>query len=218
METVNRVKKNYKYIVLTICTISFIALMILVIKFKVLPFDTWAIELIINDIRREWLTVFFKVFTFFGEAKLLIPVGFIGALIGFFVFKDRLRAFCYISNLVAISGLNWTIKHIIQRPRPDVSLRLVEENGYSFPSGHAMITTAFYGLIIFYAWNHVQSKLWRNVICIVFTILIIMIDFSRVYLGVHYLSDVLAGSLISIAYLIVAVEFARKYIFKEDVK
>ena len=45
-----------------------------------------------------------------------------------------------------------------------------------------------------------------------------MIDFSRVYLGVHYLSDVLAGSLISIAYLIVAVEFARKFIFKEDWK
>ena len=134
METVNRVKENFKYVVLTICTIAFIAIMISVIKFKVLPFDTWAIELMVNNIRRGWLTVFFKVFTFFGEAKLLIPVGFIGALIGFFVFKDRLRAFCYISNLVAIGGLNWIIKHIIQRPRPDVSLRLVEESGYSFPS------------------------------------------------------------------------------------
>ena len=216
METVNIIKKNFKYIILTICTISFVAIMISVIKFKILPFDAWAIESIVNSIRRGWLTVFFKVFTFFGEAKLLIPVGFIGALIGFFVFKDKLRAFCYISNLVAISGLNWIIKHIIQRPRPDVNLRLVEESGYSFPSGHAMITTAFYGLIIFYIWNNMENKLWRNTICLCFAFLIIMIDFSRVYLGVHYLSDVLAGSLISIAYLIVAVEIARKYIFKEE--
>ena len=216
METVNVIKKNFKYIILTICTISFVAIMISVIKFKILPFDAWAIESIVNTIRRGWLTVFFKVFTFFGEAKLLIPVGFIGALIGFFVFKDKLRAFCYISNLVAISGLNWIIKHIIQRPRPDVNLRLVEESGYSFPSGHAMITTAFYGLIIFYIWNNMENKLWRNTICLCFAFLIIMIDFSRVYLGVHYLSDVLAGSLISIAYLIVAVEIARKYIFKEE--
>ena len=172
--------------------------------------------MLFRSARREWLTVFFKIFTFFGEAKLLVPLGAIGAIIGFFVFKDHLRASCYICNLIIISGLNWTIKHIVQRPRPEESLRLVEEDGYSFPSGHAMITTAFYGLLIYYLWNHTDNKVLRNCICIGLTLLIVLIDFSRVYLGVHYLSDVLAGSLLSISYLIIAVEFAKAFIFKEE--
>lgn len=216
MEKTTTIKENFKWIILSICVIAFIVIMCTIIKFKILPFDYMAIDLVVNNIRRDWLTSFFKVFTFFGEAKLLIPLGGIGAIIGFFVLKDRKRSFCYISNLIVIAILNWTIKHIIQRPRPELSLRLVEEDGYSFPSGHAMITTAFYGLIIYYAWNHIQSKLWRNMVCIGFTLLIVMIDFSRVYLGVHYLSDVLAGSLISIAYLIIAVEIAKKFIFKKE--
>lgn len=215
MQKIDKIKDSLKWIIMVCCTLTFIGIMCAIIKFKVLPIDTWVIDLVVNNIRKDWLTAFFKVFTFFGEAKLLIPVGGIGALIGFFILKDRERSFCYISNLVAISGSNWVIKHIIQRPRPDVTLRLVEEDGYSFPSGHAMITTAFYGLIIYYVWNHLENKLWRNIICFGLAFLILMIDFSRVYLGVHYISDVFAGSLISIAYLIVAVEFSRKFIFKE---
>ena len=211
-----KIINNFKWIVFAISAILSIIIMCLVIKIKILPIDSWTIDLMVNDVRKEWLTAFFKVFTFFGEAKLLIPIGFLGALIGFFVVKDRKRAFCYVSNLVAISGLNWIIKHIVQRPRPDISLRLVEEDGYSFPSGHAMITTAFYGLIICYLWNNIENKLLRNILCLGLAFLIVMIDFSRVYLGVHYLSDVIAGSLISIAYLIIAIEFAKRFIFKED--
>ena len=216
MDKENKITNNFKWIIFTICTVTFLVILCTILKFKVLPFDTWTINLVVNNLRNDWLTAFFKVFTFFGEAKLLIPVGGIGALIGFFILKDRKRSLCYISNLIVIAGMNWTIKHIIQRPRPDLSLRLVEEDGHSFPSGHAMITTAFYGLIIYYAWNHIQNRLWRNVVCIGFALLIVMIDFSRVYLGVHYASDVLAGSLIAISYLIIAVEFARKFIFKEE--
>lgn len=218
MEETTTIKRNFKWIVLATSTVLFIIIMLAVVKIKILPIDNWTINLVVNDVRKPWITAFFKVFTFFGEAKLLIPVGGIGAILGFFVLKDKERSFCYICNLIAIAGLNWIIKHIIQRPRPDMNLRLVEESGYSFPSGHAMITTAFYGLIIFYLWNHMQNKLWRNILCILLSFLIVMIDFSRVYLGVHYLSDVLAGSFISIAYLIVAVEVARKFIFKENLK
>ena len=213
METI---KKNFKWIVCIVCVITSIIIMCAVIKFNILPMDTWAINLIVNSVRRDWLTAFFKVFTFFGEAKLLISVGGIGTIIGFFIIKDKKHSFCYISNLVVISGLNWTIKHIVQRPRPDLSLRLVEEDGFSFPSGHAMITTAFYGLIICYAYNNIKNKLLRNLICIGLSVLILMIDFSRVYLGVHYLSDVLTGSLIAIAYLILAIELAKKFIFNEE--
>ena len=215
MENNSIIKKNIKWCICAICIIIFIALMIGVIKYQVFSFDTLVLNIVINNIRREWLTTIIKIITFFGEAKLLIPLGGIGALIGFFVLQDRERSFCYISNLIVVGGMNWIIKHIIQRPRPDIDLRLIEENGFSFPSGHAMVTTAFYGMIIFYVWNNVKNRLLRNIICILLAVLIVLIAFSRVYLGVHYLSDVIAGSLIAIAYLIIAVEFAKKFIFKE---
>ena len=216
MELIEKIKNNLKWIIALTCILLFIILMILVIKNEVLTIDTRAIDLVVNYIRKDWLTKFFKFFTFFGEAKLLIPVGCIGACIGFFIIKDRLRASCYFTNLAAVGVMNWIIKHIIQRPRPDLNLRLVEEDGYSFPSGHAMISTAFYGLAIYYLWNHISNKLLRNLVCFGLAILIVMIDFSRVYLGVHYLSDVISGSLISVGYLIIAIEFARKFIFKEE--
>ena len=218
MENREVTNNRLKWIVCALCLITFIVIMCGVIAFKVLPFDIFAKDFVVNNLRKSWLTPIVKVITFFGEAKLLIPVGGIGALIGFFILKDRERSFCYISNLIVIGGMNWGIKHIIQRARPDLSLRLVEENGYSFPSGHAMVTTAFYGMIIYYVWNNVKNKLLRNIICAFLLLLIILIAFSRVYLGVHYLSDVIAGSLISVAYLIIAVEFAKRFIFKEEIK
>ena len=216
MEEKEVTNNKLKWFICAICTVAFIAIMCGVIAFKVLPFDKIAIDLVVNSLRKSWLTPIVKIITFFGEAKLLIPIGGIGALIGFFILKDRERSFCYISNLIVIGGMNWLIKHIIQRPRPELSLRLVEENSYSFPSGHAMVTTAFYGMIMYYVWNNVKNKMLRNIICSLLLLLIVLIAFSRVYLCVHYLSDVIAGSLISIAYLIVAVEVAKRFIFKKE--
>ena len=208
-------KKSLKWITFTLCIIAILAILYGIIKYKVLPIDTWAIENIIKNGRNDVLTTILKIVTFFGEAKLLIPVGILGSAIGFFFFKDNKRTVCFAGNLILIAGMNWAIKHVIQRPRPDESLRLVTEDGYSYPSGHAMVTTAFYGLIIFFVYNNVKNKLLRNLICIALSLLIVLIDFSRVYLGVHYVTDVLSGSLISIAYLIVATTIAKKYIFKD---
>ena len=82
-----KLKKNLKWIILAVCSITFIVIMCAVIKFQILPIDALMIDVIVNDIRNAWLTSFFKVLTFFGEAKLLILAGGIGALIGFFIIK-----------------------------------------------------------------------------------------------------------------------------------
>lgn len=208
------VKKNLKWIVCAVCMLITVVILALILANGkgALPIDSLTIDWILS-IRTNILTSILKIVTFFGEAKLLLPVGILGAIIGFFVFKDNKRTICFGGNLILNAGLNWVIKHIIQRPRPDESLRLVTEEGYSFPSGHAMVTTAFYGLIIFFVYNNIKNKALRNAICIGLSLLIVLIDFSRVYLGVHYLTDVLSGTLISIAYLIIATEFAKKYLF-----
>lgn len=212
------VKKSFKWIVCALCSIVAIVILIGIFKYEkgALPIDSWMIDLVVNVLRTDWLTSILKVITFFGEAKLLIPVGIIGALIGFFFFKDKKRTVCFAGNLIIIAGANWVIKHIIQRPRPSEALRLVEEDGYSYPSGHAMVTTAFYGLIIWFVYNNVENKILRNIICIGLSLLIVLIDFSRVYLGVHYLTDVLSGTLISIVYLILATTLAKRFIFKDE--
>ena len=104
-------------------------------------------------------------------------------------------------NLVLITLLNLLLKNIIERPRP-VGYRIIDETGYSFPSGHSMVSMAFYGLIIYFIWKNVKNKKIRNLFCVLLGMLIILIGISRIYLGVHYASDVIGGFVISITYLI----------------
>lgn len=117
-------------------------------------------------------------------------------------YKEKKIAFSIPLNLLIITVLNIVLKNIVERPRP-IGYRLIDETGYSFPSGHSMISTAFYGLIIYFIWKNVKNKTIRNVSCILLVILIVLIGISRIYLGVHYASDVIGGFSISIAYLII---------------
>jgi len=88
--------------------------------------------------------------------------------------------------------LNELLKLLFHRARPD-ALRLVEAAGYSFPSGHAMVALCFYGMIAFLIARNISSWYWRFGVTISSCMLIIGIGVSRIYLGVHYPSDVLAG-------------------------
>ena len=88
-----------------------------------------------------------------------------------------------------------------------------------------MISMAFYGLIIYYVWKNVKNIKIRRMTCILLSILILLIGISRIYLGVHYASDVLGGFIISIAYLIVFItitnsiaELKNKKINKKEEK
>ena len=85
------------------------------------------------------------------------------------------------------------LKSMIQRPRPPVEERLIEENGYSFPSGHATNSMAFYMLVICLVYQNVKNKKLRNMLCLILSIFPMVIGFSRVYLRVHYISDMIAG-------------------------
>ena len=76
------------------------------------------------------------------------------------------------------------------------------KHGYSFPSGHSMISAAFYGFLIYLIYKKVKNKKLKITLIIVLSILIVSIGISRIYLGVHYTSDVLGGFLLSISYLI----------------
>ena len=107
-------------------------------------------------------------------------------------------------------ALNNILKFIFKRERP-IDLMLIEESGYSFPSGHTMVATAFYGFIIYLIHKSNYSKKIKIILTSILTILIILIGISRIYLGVHYATDVIAGYLIAISYLIIFTHFIDKY-------
>ncbi|MBX9853267.1 MAG: phosphatase PAP2 family protein, partial [Cytophagaceae bacterium] len=87
---------------------------------------------------------------------------------------------------------------------------LTEASGLSFPSGHAMISFSFYGLLIYMAWRGIKNKILKWTVVIGLLILIHAIGFSRVYLKVHYASDVMAGFAIGTVWLILSVFMLRK--------
>lgn len=82
--------------------------------------------------------------------------------------------------------------------------------GYSFPSGHSMVSMAFYGFLIYLIYNNIKNKYIKWILICSLSILIILIGISRIYLGVHYTSDVLAGFLISISYLVIYTRIVKE--------
>lgn len=97
--------------------------------------------------------------------------------------------------LVCLGGatfLNFLLKHLFERSRPEL-FRVVEAAGYSFPSGHAMVSLCFYGMLAFLIARHLQHWRWRMVVSTLAVTLVAAIGISRVYLGVHYPTDVVAG-------------------------
>lgn len=189
--------RNWKWLLLAIVIIFFIAITEDVFEQEIMKIDTIAYTVIVENLRTDWLTKIIGVITNLGGIYIL-PIICIIALI---VIREKKIGLLMFFNLILISGANALLKNLVQRPRPD-GYRLISERGYSFPSGHSMISTAFYGLIIYYISIYVKNKKLKHALYTIISLLIILIAFSRVYLGVHYASDVIAGFLISIAYLI----------------
>ena len=114
------------------------------------------------------------------------------------------------SNLIFITLSNQILKRIFKRTRP-LGYRLIKATGYSFPSGHAMVSMAFYGLLIYIIYHLIDNKIIRNILITINIIIILLIGISRVYLGVHYLSDVIVGYSVSIIYLLLLTKIIKKY-------
>ena len=189
------VKRNIRWIILLISLVAFIAIAEDVWEKEVLSFDT-SIYQIVSIFICQPITSVFKVITNLGSAIPLIAIS-----IATILFLKNKNYGKYISiNLVVITILSVLMKNIFQRPRP-TEHRIIDETGYSFPSAHSMVNMAFYGFLVYLIYKYVDNKYLKWTLCTLLTFLILAIGISRIYLGVHYPSDVLGGFCFSLVYL-----------------
>lgn len=132
----------------------------------------------------------FSVFTFFGSPAVALAIS---AVVFVILYRRRLLVQAALLPLVLGGAelLNLILKLSFHRTRPDVAF--VQIDSYSFPSGHAMISAAAYGALAYLAWPHLRTYRRRALLVAATALVVALIGFSRLYLGVHYLSDVLAG-------------------------
>jgi undecaprenyl-diphosphatase len=137
-------------------------------------------------------TEIMKGFSTIGSAAVMITIVVIAWLL---CLKYKRYLWDTVTITFVLTGvwlMNLLLKFIFHRSRP-FGLRLVEATGYSFPSGHAMISLAFYGIIGYLLWNNLKSKRARYLSVTLLSLMVLIIGLSRIYLGVHYPSDVVAG-------------------------
>ena len=198
-------KKNFKWIILFICLITVIAIIEDVFDDEIVEFDSNGYRIISTNLMSDFATSIAKFITNLGGAKFLIIITIIFVL----AIKNKNIGIAISLNLLISIILNIVLKNILQRPRPE-GYRLINVTGYSLPSGHSMVNTAFYGFLIYLVYKNVKNKYAKSSLIALLSVLIIAICISRIYLGVHYLSDVLAGFLIAISYLIIFISILEK--------
>ncbi|HET9745217.1 MAG TPA: phosphatase PAP2 family protein [Chitinophagaceae bacterium] len=158
----------------------------------------------INDAR----TGFMLFITFLGKHDLLIPLNFV--LIAFFIYRKE-RWFATRIAALSLSSLllMFMLKFFFQRNRP-LQPVIDDVSGYSFPSGHALISVVFYGLFIHMVWHEIKTTWLRTLLIIILGILILAIAFSRIYLRVHYASDVIAGIAVGFIWLVLSLRIIHR--------
>ena len=198
-----------KAVLLLIALIGFLAIAENVWNKEIMELDILGYKIISTVLISDFMTPIAKIITNFGSAMVLICISAISLL----VIKNKKIGLTISINLAMASGINFLLKNILQRPRP-TEFRLIDESGYSFPSGHSMVSMAFYGFLIYLIYKYVKNKKLKVILITFLSLLIFSIGISRIYLGVHYTSDVIGGFLIAISYLIIYTRIVKRLVLE----
>lgn len=203
----NKYKGYIKYTILILCSVIFAIFTYKVVADKTIYIDSIVYNYISNNIINKNRTEIVKVITNITSPIMVI----ITLLILVLAIKDKKIKISLVINLLGITIINNLIKVIIARPRPEIN-KLVTETGYSFPSGHSITSMVFYGYLVYLTYKYINNKKIKIPLIIFLILLIPTIGLSRIYLGVHYTSDVLCGFLLGIIYLILFISISKKYL------
>jgi len=177
--------------------------MFLVVTDNISTFDSTIYNFLIG-LRCKGLDIYFKWITKLGNTMTILCI-----VVLLLIYLEKKYAVMLGISTISSVVTNTIIKSIIRRPRP---ARLITQGGYSFPSGHSMISICVYGFLIYLIYQEVRDKKLKIALITFFSFLIISIGLSRIYVGVHYPSDVLAGYLLASTLLITITTLCNKYL------
>ena len=160
----------------------------------------------------ETLTLLFRAITHLIDIPVIISWVLIVAFI-FYRKQWKMESYLMLGNLTLAGILIVTFKNIYQRPRPEI-LHLVEEKGFSFPSGHSLAVTLMVGSLIVILSQRIKNTVWRKIVQILLSLYIVSVLVSRIYLGVHYPSDVIASLCVGLGVLFMEFPFYDKLRFQ----
>lgn len=166
-------------------------------------FDTFIYNFI-RSLKSDFFDTYFVFITKFGNESTIILFVVVAVLL----LKNKWRMMMLEIPIISVVS-NQVIKYIIRRDRPSV-LKLIKQGGYSYPSGHSMIAVAVYGLLIYFVLKKVKNKSWKYGLSFLLVVLIVSIGVSRIYVGVHYASDVLGGFILAMAELLLLINFTKQ--------
>ena len=194
-----KVKNDKMLIASLILLIIFIFFVFLHNYFNIIDDFVYSLvkPLISND-----MTNIMQFITFFSDPIWCI---LLSCLMILFV-KNKKISKAFILNLILVFLLNYVLKILFSRNRP-ADINLIVETGFSFPSGHAMMSLGIYGFLIYLLLLSDKNKISKIIGTCFLILLIFLIGISRIYLGVHYATDVIAGFVISASYLLLFIRF-----------
>ena len=140
-----------------------------------------------------------------NEVGIILTLGILMAIWWFGGFYAK--AFTLLISVCGAAAVNMVLKEWVMRARPTLWTPSIMEHSYSCPSAHAMLTMALAASVVSLLWN----TRWRRLSLLVGILYVFLVSLSRLYLGVHYPSDVLAGWLLGLAWALIVIEAMRKY-------
>lgn len=208
MGSVSGVRLRYSAIIFIAAAWSFAAVIDNVVDNNGVPTVDLRLAAYLHAQATPLLTVVMIFISYFGSLTVTGGIAFVSGIISWRRQQgERLRAL-----VVAVPGgmlINFLAKYIIHRPRPFFDNPILTLTTYSFPSGHAMASTVLYGLLAAFAIKTSTNPRRRVIAVSIAVSLIVLVCFSRIYLGVHYLTDVLAGVAEGIAWLVLCLTMMK---------
>lgn len=150
------------------------------------------------------LTNFFKIITNVGDVYFFSAF----ILLFFLVVRNRVILFSMISNLINVYVYSVIFKNVYRRERPLFNL-IEKPSDFSFPSGHTMCSVAFYGFVIYLVSKYIKNKVLRCFLYFLLVLIILIIGFSRIYLNVHFTTDVIGGAILGSVCLLMIINYVK---------
>lgn len=192
-------RQRWIFLISMISFIGFVILAALVKRESLAALDL-AIITSVQALEHPLLTDIAIGLSFIGSIGPVIVLSLIVIAVLYWILGHRREILLLIVVVFGSSILNLLLKWVFQRARPDIN-RLIEITGYSYPSGHSMGAFSFYSVLAYLLWRHIDSRAGRGTLIAVSIVMILSIGLSRIYLGVHYPSDIVGGYLASCTWL-----------------